>query len=141
MSDKNYYILQGGAELLFWFKNHAKLIGTSQQFFWTSPKQARKGDIGFIYLCAPQSRIVASVELLGEPFHNIGNMFQNEIMRDKWCVEIGKAKYFEPRKELSMRGLRELFATDWAWLRYPRGNTKIPAEILPPLLELLKIVN
>jgi len=137
MRNKNYFILQGGAELLFWFRNHSHRIGTSQQFFWTSPKTASKGDKAFIYLCAPESRIVAEVELIAEPFHNVGNMFENDIMRDKWCVEIGNAKYLEPRHELKMRGLRELFAIDWAWLRYPRGNTKIPADILQPFLELI----
>lgn len=134
---KPKYILQGGAELLFWFRDHSHRIGNQNQLFWTSPKTAKKGEKAFIYLCAPESRIVAEVELIEEPFHNVGNMFRNEIMRDKWCIEIGKAKYFEPRNELTMKGLRALFAVDWGWLRYPRGNTTIPSDILPPLMELI----
>ncbi|MBS1793645.1 MAG: hypothetical protein JSS81_07320 [Acidobacteria bacterium] len=134
---ENYFILQGGAELLDWFRKYAKWIGTTQQFFWTCPKTAKKGDKAFIYLCAPESRIVASVDLVAEPFQNVGNMFENKIMQDKWCVEIGSAVYFEPRRNLAMKGLRELFAVDWPWLRYPRGNTKIPADLIEPFLELI----
>lgn len=138
MGDKNYFILQGGAEHLDYFENNPRYESAGVEFFWTCLKQAKKGDTALIYLCAPQSRIVGSVELTGEPFHNVGDMFKNPIMKDKYCVQIGKVKFFPFRRELTMRGLRELFAIDWAWLRYPRGNTKIPADIVQPFLELIQ---
>lgn len=137
MSDKNYFILQGGAEHLDYFENNPRYESAGVEFFWTCPKRAVKGDTGFVYLCAPQSRIVGSVELVGEPFQNVGDVFRNPIMKDKYCVQIGRVKYLPFRPELTMRGLRELFAADWAWLRYPRGNTQIPAHIVKPFLELI----
>lgn len=133
----NYYILQGGAEHLDYFENNVRYENFGVEFFWTCPKQALKGDICFVYLCAPLSRIVGQVSLIGEPFHNVGNVFKNSIMNGKWCVQIGEVKHIPFRHELTMKGLRELFAIDWAWLRYPRGNCKIPADIVQPFLELV----
>ena len=137
MTAKNFYILQGGAEHLDYFENNPRYENAGVEFFWTCPKQAVKGDTAFVYLCAPLSRIVGSVRLLGKPFHNSGDMFRNKIMKDKWCAPVGQVKYFPFRHELTMKGLREIFATDWAWLRYPRGNCKIPADVVQPFLELI----
>lgn len=136
MSDKNHFILQGGAENHDFFLHNE--IFADEQWFWTVPKGAKKGDIGFVYLCAPLSRIVGRVELTAEPvFNGLPYMFEAEVMRDKWCAEIGKVKYFREREELKFMGLKKLFGADWGWIRYPRGNTKVPAEILQPFLELM----
>lgn len=134
---QNYFILQGGAENLHYFEHNERYVSRDIEFFWTCPKQAKKRDTAFVYLCAPESRIVGQVKLVGEPFFNSGDMFENPVMKEKWCVEIGEVKYFPHRRELTMKGLRELFGADWGWVRYPRGNTKIPAHIIEPFMELI----
>lgn len=131
--DDNYYILLGGPEHLEWFENFED--DPLSQYFWTVPKTARVGETAFVYLTAPVSRIVGKVLLVGEPFFN-KNEFENPHTKKKWMAEIKFVGYFEPRAELTMRGLRSLFP-DWAWLGYPRGLTKIPTELAQPFMELI----
>jgi hypothetical protein len=132
---ENLYVLLGGSEHLPFFEHPEDWEGVS--WFWTCLKNAKKGETAYVYLNTPVSRIVGKVEFVGEPFHNTGDMFQNQIMRDKWCVRIGNVKYFENRPELTIRGLRALFP-EWGWLRYPRTNTRIPDDLVAPLEELFK---
>lgn len=131
-TDKNYFILLGGAEHFDFFSDN--LSFADEQWFWTVPKTAQIGDTAFVYLCAPVSRIVGKIEVIAEPFYNI-NMFPN--WANNWMAEIQFVEYFEPRPELTLKRLKELFE-DWAWLRYPRGKTRIPAHIVQPFLELMK---
>ena len=133
VSDKNYYILLGGAEHFDFFIHNDKYA--DQQWFWSAPQKARRGDIGFVYLTAPVSRIVGLVEIMGEPFYNV-NGFQNPKTKNRWMAEVGNVVYFFPRADLTMSGLRKLF-DDWDWLRYPRSSTKIPAHIIEPFLEMI----
>lgn len=133
-----YYILQGGAELIDSFRLAAEPEYADYQWFWTVPKGAAAGESGFIYLCAPVSRIVGRVEIAGEPFFNAGDMFKNEVMKEKWCAEIAFRAPYEPRPELTFSGLRKLFLQDWNWLRYPRGNTKLPPRIWKPFFEMTR---
>lgn len=132
--DINYYILVGGPEHLESFEKHI-YSDPSHEWYWTLLKQAKIGDIAFIYLTAPVSRIVGQLEVIGEPFYNV-NRFENPKTKNKWMAEVGKDVYFFERRELTMKGLRELFH-DWNWLFYPRGNTKIPSHIVEPFLELI----
>jgi hypothetical protein len=168
MDDKTYYILQGGPEnLRWWLKNEEY---RTWKWFWTANKHIKPGDIAFIYLTSPLSRLVGSVDILGEPFfHFEDTQFDNSHMHNKWCVEVGNPKYFGDVEDkcaecgvfrnthrlrkakglldcpkfvadggpLSMTNLRKLFAVDWGWVRYPRGNTRVPDEILPALKELI----
>lgn len=134
MSDKNYYILLGGPEHLGFFEKYEEQ-SIAEQWFWTVPKDAKVDEAAFVYLTAPVSRIVGKVLLTGEPFYNI-NEFENPKTKNKWMAEIHCVGYFQPRRELTMQGLRRLFP-DWGWLSYPRGKTKIPADILQPFLELV----
>jgi hypothetical protein len=129
--NKNYFILLGGAEHIDFFREN--IFFENQQWFWTVPKKAKKGDIGFVYLCAPISRIVGEIELTAEPFYNT-HLFPR--WENNWMAEIGNVKYFEPRPELKTKRLKELFP-DWGWLRYPRGKTQIPVDIVEPFLELM----
>lgn len=131
MNDKTFYILLGGAEHHRFFTNNADY--SDQQWFWTVPKTARRGDLALVYLCAPVSAIVGSVEITAEPFYNV-DMFP--AWKDNWMAEIGRVRYARSRPELGIKGLRELFP-DWGWLRYPRGKARIPAEIVPALLKLI----
>ena len=133
MAGSNYYILMGGAEHLDFFEHNARYAG--DQWFWTVPKGARAGEVGFVYLCAPVSRIVGRVEFIAKPFYNVG-MFPE--WADQWMAEVGNVVYFPTRHELTIRGLRELFSADWGWPRYPRSKTIIPADIVQPFLELVK---
>ena len=131
----NYFVLLGGPEHFDFFKNNARY--GRDQWFWTMQKDARVGDSCFVYMSAPVSRFVGSMEVVGDPFFHVGNtMFSNPKLRDQYVAEIGKVKYFEPRPELTIAGLRGLFP-DWGWLRYPRSKTRIPAEVLGPFLELV----
>lgn len=132
-SDKNYYLLLGGPEHYTFFEHNARFAQDS--WFWTVFKNTRVGDTAFIYLTAPVSRIVGQVEVIGEPFFNV-NRFKNKKTKNRWMAEIGKVVFFPHRRELTMRGLREIFS-DWTWLFYPRGSTKIPADILSPFLEMI----
>lgn len=128
-----YYILLGGAEHLDFFESPSSYA--DETWFWTVPKTARVGDTAFVYLCAPVSRIVGQFEIAGEPLYNHG--WLSERWKNNWMAEIGNVTYFEPRPELTIKGLRELFP-DWGWLRYPRNKVKIPTEIVKPFLELVQ---
>jgi hypothetical protein len=131
MTARNYYVLLGGAEHYDSFKDAT--AHADEQWFWTVPKEARPGETAFIYLCAPVSRIVGRLSVIAEPFYNV-DMFPR--WKDNWMAEVGNVEYFEPRPELSIKGLRELFP-DWGWLRYPRNKTRIPADLVGPFLELM----
>lgn len=140
----NYYIFQGGPELIkYWLVPEE---WTGHKWYWSANKHVVAGDKAFIYLTSPQSRIVGEVDVMGEPFFN-GQpyAFDNPHMNDKWCVEVGNPIPFTNTAldytgggpvHLSMMNLRKLFGKDWGWVRYPRGNTRVPDEILPALLEL-----
>lgn len=131
----SYYVLLGGPEHLPFFEHNARYA--RRRWFWTMVKGARVGETCFVYMSAPVSRIVGRFEVVGEPFYHIGRtMFDNPKMRDQWVAQVGQVAYFEPRRELSIKGLRELFP-DWGWVRYPRSKTRIPAEVLKPFLELV----
>ncbi|HQU83889.1 MAG TPA: hypothetical protein PKY59_12215 [Pyrinomonadaceae bacterium] len=132
MANKNHFVLLGGAEHIDFFRENHHFV--DHQWFWTVPKTAKKGDIGFVYLCAPVSRIVGQLEFMKEPFFNTVTFPQ---FKNNWMAEVGNVQYFETRQEITIKGLRKLFP-DWKWLLYPRGKTKVPAEILQPLLELLR---
>lgn len=129
----NYNIVLGGAEHEGFFVRNSDYTG--EDWFWTVPKDAQIGDICFVYLTAPLSRIVGRFTITGEPFLNLG-MFPD--YSGKYMAEIGNVQYYPPKPELTIRGLRALFC-DWAWLRYPRNKTRIPPHILPPFLELLEM--
>jgi hypothetical protein len=132
----DYYVLLGGPEHLDFFEHHERYAG--DDWFWTMIKGAKVGDTCFVYMSAPVSRFVGSVEVVGEPFFHVGRtMFDNPKMSDQYVAEIGGVKYFEPRRELSIAGMRELLP-DWGWLRYPRSKTRIPAEIVRPFLKLMR---
>ena len=134
-----YYVLLGGPEHLEYFQNPTKI--KDEQWWWTVSPSAKIGETAFIYLTAPESRIVGRVELIGEPFHNVANIFENQKCDGKWMAPIGNVVYYPPRPELTMKGLRSLFGSDWAWLSYPRGKTTIPDHILTPFLELVETAN
>ena len=134
----NFYIFQGGPEnLRWWLKNDE--YHRDHQSFWSANKHVRPSDVVFIYLTAPLSRIVGTVSVLGDPFFNprANSMFLNPHMLEKWCVEVGYPFYFGDHEELKLSNLRRLFGADWGWVRYPRGNTRIPNEIVSPFLELI----
>ncbi len=134
--NKNYYILLGGPEHYDFFEHHERYSGDT--WFWTMLKGARVGDICFVYMSAPVSRIVGQFEVTGEPFFHFGNsMFDSPKLRDQYVAEIGNVTFFESRPELTIKGLRQLFH-DWGWPRYPRSKIKIPAEIIKPFLELIR---
>lgn len=130
--DRDYYILLGGAEHYNFFVNNKRFRGN--HWFWTVTRGAQVGEKAFIYLTAPLSRIVGQVEIIAAPFYNV-DMFKGKKTKNRWMAEVGNVIYFPQRRELTMSGLRELFP-DWNWLFYPRGNTKIPAQFVRPLLEL-----
>jgi hypothetical protein len=133
--EMKYYVLLGGPEHLPFFERNAALAG--HKWFWTMVKSAKVGDTCFVYMSAPVSRIVGLFKVVGEPFFHVGNtMFDNPQMRDQYVAEIGGVKYFQPRPELTMKGLRELFP-EWGWLRYPRSKTSIPDKIVVPFLEMV----
>ena len=130
-----HYILLGGPEHVDYFKSYEEQ-SIAEQWFWSVPKAAKIDDAAFVYLTAPESRIVGKLLITGEPFFHCGNsMFDNPKTRDKWMAEVRAVGYYAPRPELTMRGLRALFP-EWPWLDYPRSATKIPAPLVQPLLEL-----
>lgn len=131
---QSYYILLGGPEHLDFFEHNEDYV--LEDWFWTVPQSAQIGDVAYVYLTAPLSRIVGRVVIIGKPFYNVCE-FDNPKTKNSWMAQINVVKYFKPQHELTMRGLRALFP-DWAWLSYPRGKTKIPTEILRPFLELTK---
>jgi len=128
-----YYIVMSGPEHLPAFEQHRL---DTEQWWWSVPKGAKVGDIAFVYLTAPVARIVGRVTITGEPFHNIGKVFDNPKCDNKFMAPVGNAIYYPEREELTMRGLRRLYSQDWGWVRYPRSMTRIPDDILPPFLEL-----
>lgn len=130
----NYFILQGGAEHHGWFTHNEQWA--DYDAFWTVPKSAVIGDIGFVYLLAPLSRIVGKVEIITKPELNIGNVFSNEIMDGKWCAEIKFDASYPHHFDLTLNGMKKLFP-DWRWLKMPRGNTRIPEHIIEPFLEMI----
>lgn len=102
----NFYIFQGGPETKWLIED-----GHFPTFFWTANKHVKKGEIAFIYLTAPISKIVGA--------------------------EVGEVNFYGEHESLSMKNLRKLFATDWGWVRYPRGSTRIPDEIMGSFYELI----
>lgn len=135
MSQNNYYILLGGPEHLNFFKHNDRY--NRHEWFWTSPKNAKVGEVAFVYLKNPVGRIVGQFQFKAEPFYNT-EMFPR--WAKNWMAEVHQVVYFEERPELTMKGLRELFP-EWAWLSYPRSKVKIPGEILPAFLELVEGVE
>lgn len=136
----NYFILQGGPELIkYWIGEYAEKW-QRHRWWWSANKKAAPGDKAFIYLTSPQSRIVGEVDVIGDPFWNDGQNsgFDNPHMSNKWCVEVGNPIGYGNTFMLSMFNLRRLFAPDWGWVRYPRGNTRVPDEILPGILEIVR---
>lgn len=131
----SYWIFQGGPETEWLLKGDSPF----DQYFWTANKHVKVGEVAFIYLTAPISKIVAGVNIVAEPFFNPAetSMFDNEFMFDKWCVEVGNTLYYGQHEGLSMRNMRTLFSLDWGWVRYPRGSTRVPDEIVSPFLEML----
>ncbi|HEX3102556.1 MAG TPA: hypothetical protein VHQ01_12215 [Pyrinomonadaceae bacterium] len=131
----SYWIFQGGPETEWLLEKDSPF----DQYFWTANKHVQVGEVAFIYLTAPISKIVAGVNILKEPFFNAAatSMFDNEYMYDKWCVEVGNTHYYGQHEDLSMRNMRKLFSLDWGWVRYPRGSTRIPDEIVSPFLEMM----
>lgn len=126
--DKNYFILLGSIE------DSACLI-TDEIVGWTSHKAVAVDDEVFFYITAPVSAIVASGIVLSENY-------TYEDFRSKWdgrlMTEIVIDRGIEsPKPHVSMRRLREIFP-EWNWLRYPRQNTQVPADIILPFLELMK---
>lgn len=131
----NFWLFQGGPETEWLLEDDSPF----ERFFWTANKHVQKGDVALIYLTAPLSRIVSTVRIVGAPFFNAAatSMFDNPFMYDKWCVEVGEAVHLGSHDELSIANLRKLFSLDWGWVRYPRGSTRIPDEIVPLIEQLL----
>lgn len=129
-----YYVLQGGPESLEFFENSQNF--SDEEWYWTVPKKAEIGDLGLVYLTAPISRIVGQVEIVQNPFLNLGNVFDNPKMNGKYCAQVEFKKYFQFREDLTISGLRNLFP-EWSWLFMPRGNTRVPETLLKPILELI----
>jgi hypothetical protein len=134
---RQHFILLGGAEHLEWFEDE-ETRDDYFDYFWTVPKTAKECDHAYIYLTAPVSRIVGSVLIAGEPFQQFEDtMFDNPKMKNKYCAKVYCTGYFPFDHNLTMSGLRTLFGKDWRWLAYPRGNVKIPDDILPAFEELI----
>lgn len=132
----NYYVLLGGPENLRFFERREAYAGRA--WLWTMVKDARVGESCFVYLSAPVSRFVGRFKVKAEPFYHVGTtMFSHPQLRDTWVAKVGDVEYFTGRPELAIKRLRELFP-DWGWLRYPRGKTRIPDEVLKPFLELMR---
>ena len=131
----NLWLFQGGPETEWLLQEDSPF----DQYFWTANKHVKKGEIALIYLTAPLSRIVATARIVGEPFFNPAatSMFDNPFMFDKWCVELSETVYLGSHDELSIANLRKLFSLDWGWVRYPRGSTRIPDQLISPIQELL----
>ena len=131
----SYWIFQGGPETEWLLQKDSPF----DTFFWTANKNVAAGEVAFIYLTAPISKIIAGVNILKEPFFNPAetSMFDNPFMFNKWCVEVGNALYYGQHDDLSIANMRKLFSFDWGWVRYPRGSTRIPDEIVNPFLEML----
>jgi hypothetical protein len=135
----NYYIFQGGPELIKYWVGPDAEQWQSHRWWWSANKHVVPGDKAFIYLTSPQSRIVGEVDVIGKPFMNgPPYAFDNAHMSNKWCAEVGNPKGYGNSYMLSMFNLRKLFSTEWGWVRYPRGNTRVPDEILPAMLEIAK---
>lgn len=144
----NRYIFMGGSEnLVYWLQNKDysddSFGRSNEQWFWSCNRHCQVGEKAFVYLCSPLSRIVGEVDILGEPFYNDAQaeMFDNQHMQNKWVCEVGNPVYFGQHDALTMKNLKALFGVDWGWVRYPRGNTKVPVEILPVLQELINSVR
>ena len=54
-----------------------------------------------------------------------------------WYEEGACEQYQKIVSNLSMTNMRKLFAKDWGWVRYSRGNTQVPPHVLAPFLELI----
>ena len=130
-----HFVLLGGGEHLPYFLNNDDW--NQYEWFWTVPKSAKKGDLAFIYLTAPVSAIVGRVELVEEPWFHVDGFFDNPKMKNKQVARIGNVTPLTGRTDLTMKSLRTLFGRDWPWLGYPRSHVRIPADILPPFLELI----
>jgi hypothetical protein len=124
----NYFIFLGSPA-------HGDCFGDDgDSVIWTARKNALDNDVVFFYFTAPVSSIVACGRVVGEPWLN------EDIFSDwegYWMTEVGHIEVFDRQKYIPIRKLREVFP-DWRWLRYPRANTQVPAEIVKPFLELMR---
>lgn len=98
---------------------------------WTLHKDAKIGDRILFYITAPTSAIVAMGKVSSEPEYQPN---PNEAWYKHWLGEVSELELTLPTP---MRELRRLFS-EWRQLFYLRQNARVPADIVAPLLELLK---
>lgn len=126
----NYFIFLGQP-------SHGDAFGADDDsVIWTARKNALFNDVVFFYFTAPVSAIVACGRVIDEVWLN------EDIQSDwegKWMAEVGHVELFPENKYIPISKLRAIFP-EWNWLKMPRQNTQIPADIVKPFLELMKSV-
>lgn len=128
MTDKNYFVFLGSID-------DSSCLITDAVVGWTSHKAIAVDDVVFFYIVAPVSAIVAEGIIVSDNWLNedVGSKWEGRLMSEI-VVDRG---IDESKPHVSMRRLREIFP-EWNWLRYPRQNTQVPADIILPFLELMK---
>ncbi len=128
MNNKNYFILLGSPE-------DTQHLIKSKEVHWTAMKQCKTEDVCFFYIVAPISAIVAQGVIDEAVWKNCN---PNSRWKNRWIADVYiQSGIADEKPHVSMRRLRELFP-EWNWLRLPRQNTQIPADIVKPFLELMK---
>lgn len=121
---KNYFIFLGSPE-------HNPYLVKHELVVWTAHRNFTHNDVAFFYITAPFSMIVAQGIMLDD-------IFINEEYGSKWEGRImAEILVKDDSLEIPISKLRALFP-EWSWLKMPRQNTQIPADIVKPFLELRK---
>jgi hypothetical protein len=96
---------------------------------WTTHKDAAIGDTVYFYIVSPVSSVVASGKICNTPQLQDAPSFP---WYGYYFADINELKLTEP---VHISILRKLFP-DWAYWRYPRRNSEIPAQFLEAFQEL-----
>jgi hypothetical protein len=130
-SISGWYVSSGTPELHL--KDLQKAADHGSVKFWTVNSKARPRDRVIFYLLAPLSSFVATGTVASPP------EFQDK-RGDDWY-----GHYMADIKDIRMLArsfpltVARTALPEWGWLKYPRRSTRVPSDVAPRLLKLLRV--
>jgi Domain of unknown function (DUF3883) len=102
--------------------------GTKRQFSWSTPKDAKPGDIVLIYIASPVSAVIAKGVVLAPA--------RKTSKRDRYDYRAEVGRIHLTSNPADIRELKRAFPK-WRWLTYPRMHAVVPPEYSENLWKLV----